>query len=84
MNKNIHIFLSFLAAAMMTACTNEDEAIEVPAEGLPMMVEVSETPMTDADTGQPVNASTRGDVITSTSFNRFKMSYGGCNQTEPV
>lgn len=76
--------LIMIAAVMLTACSNEDEAIELPTEGLPMMVEVSEAPMTDADTGQPVNASTRGDVITSTSFNNFKMSYGGCDQTEPV
>lgn len=84
MNRIIQLFLSLLAGAMLIACSNEDEAIELPIEGLPMMVEVSETPMTDADTGQPVNASTRGDVITSTSFNNFKMSYGGCDQTEPV
>ena len=56
----------------------------MPAEGLPMMVEVSETPLTDADNGQPVNASTRGDVMTLTGLNSFYMNYGGCSQTEPV
>lgn len=64
-----------IAAVMLTACSNEDEAIELPTEGLPMMVEVSEAPMTDADSGQPVNASTRGDVITIESLTSFSMNY---------
>ncbi|MBO4564951.1 MAG: fimbrillin family protein [Bacteroidaceae bacterium] len=84
MNRNFLIFLSVLTGAMLTACSNEEEAKEMPAEGLPMMVEVSETPLTDADNGQPVNASTRGDVITSTGFNSFNMSYGGCGETKPI
>lgn len=75
MNRNFLIFLSVLTGAMLTACSNEEEAKEMPAEGLPMMVEVSETPLTDADNGQPVNASTRGDVMTLTGLNSFKMNY---------
>lgn len=75
MNRIIQLFLSLLAGFMLIACSNEDEAIELPTEGLPMMVEVSETPMTDADTGQPVNASTRGDVITIESLTSFSMNY---------
>ena len=67
--------LIMIAAVMLTACSNEDEAIELPTEGLPMMVEVSETPMTDADTGQPVNAPTRGDVITIDNLSSFGMNY---------
>lgn len=67
--------LIMIAAVMLTACSNEDEAIELPTEGLPMMVEVSEAPMTDADSGQPVNASTRGDVITIESLTSFSMNY---------
>lgn len=77
MNRIIQLFLSLLAGFMLIACSNEDEAIELPTEGLPMMVEVSETPMTDADTGQPVNVSRRGSVITIDYLSRFSMNYMG-------
>ena len=67
--------LIMIAAVMLAACSNEDEATELSTEGLPMMVEVSETPMTDADTGQPVNASRRGSVMTIDNLSSFSMNY---------
>lgn len=75
MNRKKRLFLTLIAGAMLTACTKDETSTDASTEALPMTVVVSETPMTDADTGQPVNASTRGDVITLTGLNSFKMNY---------
>jgi len=75
MNRIIQLFLSLLAGFMLIACSNEDEPVMAPTEALPLTVEVSETPMTDADTGQPVNVSRRGSVITIDNLSSFSMNY---------
>jgi len=77
MNRIIQLFLSLLAGFMLIACSNEDEPVIAPTEALPLTVEVSEAPMTDADTGQPVNVSRRGSVITIDYLSRFSMNYMG-------
>lgn len=81
MNRIIQLFLSLLAGFMLIACSNEDEAM-ISEENPPLIINVSETPMTEH--GAPANVATkRGAIVDNTNFSTFYMRYdeGGKSYT---
>ena len=62
------IFLLF-AVCLFAACSNEDEPINPP-----LVIRVTENPMTDATA--PNNVARRGQVVDNSNFSAFTMRYG--------
>lgn len=75
---NKTICLSLLAIACLTACSSDDKETEQPR--IPLVVNVSEIPMTDNTANAPT---TRGYITDNTSFNEFYMNYSGAEEIKP-
>ena len=63
------IILLLFAVCLFAACSNEDEPINPP-----LVIRVTENPMTDATA--PNNVARRGQVVDNTNFSAFTMRYG--------
>lgn len=63
------IILLLFAVCLFAACSNEDEPINPP-----LVVRVTENPMTDATA--PNNVARRGQVVDNSNFSAFTMRYG--------
>ena len=73
MKKRHSILLMLTAACMISACSSDDET--EPAQNPPLVIHVSETPMTnDGATAQA--ATQRGAIVNNTNFSEFYMRYG--------
>ena len=63
------IILLLFSVCLFAACSNEDEPINPP-----LVIRVTENPMTDATA--PNNVARRGQVVDNSNFSAFTMRYG--------